>query len=293
MLEFFNKFNFIQSENLSKHCTMRVGGNAQYYIEPINSEQLVEIVKNCVKYKIDYFILGNGSNVIFKDNGFSGVVICTKRLQDIKVKKNIIIADSGTNLYVLNKIAQENGLGGSEWSYGIPGSLGGAVCMNAGAYGGQMQDIVLKIKVFDGKKIKILYNNELQMGYRDSIVKKKKYIVLKVWIKLKKDDKQKIKEKQIEYLNKRRLSQPLEMYNSGSIFKKVKDISAGKIIDNLGLKGVILNGAQISKLHANFIVNLGSAKAKDIENLIKIIKEKVKEKTNINLEEEVLFIGED
>ncbi len=293
MLEFFNKFKVLQDENLSKHCTMRVGGNAKYYIEPIDSEQFVEIVKNCIKYKIKYFVLGNGSNVIFRDNGFNGIVICTKKLQDIKTKNNMIIADCGTNLYVFNKFAQENGLGGSEWSYGIPGTIGGAVCMNAGAYGGQMQDIVLKVKVFDGKKTKILYNNELQMGYRDSIIKREKYIVLKVWLKLKKDDKQKIKAKQIEYLNRRRLSQPLETYNSGSIFKKVNDISAGKIIDNLGLKGVKINGAQISKLHANFIINLGSAKSNDIENLIELIKQKVKDKLSISLEEEVIFIGEE
>ena len=293
MLEFFNKFKVLQDENLSKHCTMRVGGNAKYYIEPIDSEQFVEIVKNCIKYKIKYFVLGNGSNVIFRDNGFNGIVICTKKLQDIKTKNNMIIADCGTNLYVFNKFAQENGLGGSDWSYGIPGTIGGAVCMNAGAYGGQMQDIVLKVKVFDGKKTKILYNNELQMGYRDSIIKREKYIVLKVWLKLKKDDKQKIKAKQIEYLNRRRLSQPLETYNSGSIFKKVNDISAGKIIDNLGLKGVKINGAQISKLHANFIINLGSAKSNDIENLIELIKQKVKDKLSISLEEEVIFIGEE
>lgn len=293
MLEFFNKFKVLQDENLSKHCTMRVGGNAKYYIEPIDSEQFVEIVKNCIKYKIKYFVLGNGSNVIFRDNGFNGIVICTKKLQDIKTKNNMIIADCGTNLYVFNKFAQENGLGGSEWSYGIPGTIGGAVCMNAGAYGGQMQDIVLKVKVFDGKKTKILYNNELQMGYRDSIIKREKYIVLKVWLKLKKDDKQKIKAKQIEYLNRRRLSQPLETYNSGSIFKKVNDISAGKIIDNLGLKGVKINGAQISKLHANFIINLGSAKSNEIENLIELIKQKVKDKLSISLEEEVIFIGEE
>ncbi len=293
MLEFLSKYNFLQNENLSYHCTMRVGGNAKFYIEPSSNDQLIDVVKNCEKIKLNYFVLGNGSNVIFKDNGFDGVIICTKKINEIKIKDNIIIADGGSNLFVLNKIAQQNGLGGMEWSYGIPGSVGGAVCMNAGAYGGQMQDIVLKAKIFDGKKTKVLYNNELKMSYRDSIIKQNKYIVLKVWIKLKKEDKEIIKEKQINYLNKRRLSQPLEMYNSGSIFKKVNDISAGKIIDNLGLKGVIFNGAQISKLHANFIVNLGNAKAKDIQNLIKIIKDKVKEKTNIVLEEEVLFIGDE
>ena len=293
MINFLNKYNMLQCEDLSTHCTMRVGGKAKYYVEPLTASQLVEIVKQCNKLKIKYFILGNGSNVIFKDKGFDGVVICTKKMSSITVKEDVLIADCGANLYVLNKMAKDSGLGGMEWSYGIPGSCGGALCMNAGAYGGQMQDVVLKAKVFDGKKIKILYNDQLKFGYRNSIVKEKNYIVLKIWIKLKKDEKENIKNKQIKYLNKRRLSQPIETFNSGSIFKKINNLSAGKMIDNLGLKGVIVNGAQISKLHANFIVNLGNAKAKDIQDLINIIKKVAKEKNNIELEEEVLFIGED
>ena len=292
MFEFLKVYNYKPNEKLSYHCTMRVGGNAQFYLEPKTIKQLLKVVKECQKNNIKYFILGNGSNVIFGDKQFKGVVICTKLLKKVKIKKNTIIAECGANLFAINYMLQQNNLGGMEWSYGIPGTVGGAVCMNAGAYGGQMKDVVTKVQIYDGKKIRTLKNKQIEFTYRDSLIKRKQFLVVKVWIKLKFENKEKIKENQTYYFNKRKISQPIETYNCGSVFKAVNGVSAGKIIDNLGLKGVKLNGAQISKLHANFIVNLGNATSEDVKELINLIKNKVKAQTGIELEEEVIFVGD-
>ena len=292
MFEFLKDYNYKPNEKLSYHCTMRVGGNAQFYLEPKTIKQLLKVVKECQKNNIKYFILGNGSNVIFCDKQFKGVVICTKLLKKVKIKKNTIIAECGANLFAINYMLQQNNLGGMEWSYGIPGTVGGAVCMNAGAYGAQMKDVVTKVQIYDGKKIRTLKNKQIEFTYRDSLIKRKQFLVVKVWIKLKFENKEKIKENQTYYFNRRKLSQPLETYNCGSVFKALNGVSAGKIIDNLGLKGVKLNGAQISKLHANFIVNLGNATSEDVKELINLIKHKVKEQTGIDLEEEIIFVGD-
>ena len=179
-----------------------------------------------------------------------------------------------------------------EWSYGIPGTVGGAVCMNAGAYGGQMHDVVEKVKIFDGEKTRVLYSSQLNFGYRDSIFKNSKYIVLCVWLKLRDGKKDDILALCKSYFSKRKISQPLEFFNSGSIFKKYGETSSGKLIDNLGLKGAKINGAQVSKLHANFIINTGDATSQDIKQLIAMIKQKVKQKYFIDLEEEVIFVGD-
>ena len=250
------------------------------------------IVKFCNKNKLNYFILGNGTNTIFTDKGFRGLVICTKNLIKITIKKNIVCMDCGVNLFVLGKKLIQNNLSGLEWCYGIPGTIGGAVCMNAGAYGGQMKDVVLKAKIFDGKKVRDLYINELKMSYRDSIVKQKGWIVLKVWLKLRTGEQNLIEQKCKEYLANRYISQPLGSFNSGSIFKTTNNIIAGKIIDNLGLKGVTINGAQISELHANFIVNKNNAKCEDILALIELIQGQVEMFTGTRLDQEVLIIGE-
>ena len=287
----FKLFNVIKNEPLFKHCTMRVGGNAKYYIEPVTIKEFIEVIKYCQKKQIKYFILGNGSNVIFNDKGYKGVIICTKKLNEVTINENTICAMCGVNLFVLNKTLIENSLSGLEWSYGIPGTIGGAVCMNAGAYGGEIKDVVEKIEVFDGEKIKCLTNKKAKFSYRNSLIKQNGYIVLRVWLKLNKTNSQDIQNLAQSYFNKRKISQPLEYFNSGSIFKKCNDESSGKIIDNLGLKGVKINGAQISTLHANFIVNLGNAKCEDIVALINLIKQQAMQK-DIYLQEEVIFVGE-
>ncbi len=286
------KYDLKESEILSKHCTMKVGGKADFYFEPQTNKELLSIIRDCKKNNVKFFILGNGSNVIFTDKGFRGVIICTKKLNKIKIKDTKLCVDSGVNLYVLHNVLIKNSLKGMEWSYGIPGTIGGAVCMNAGAYGGEMKDVIEKVKIFDGEKVRYLTLSQMEMSYRNSIIKQKGYIVLNVYIKLKKGEQKEIEKKCKNYLLKRKMTQPLEFFNSGSIFKTTNGIIAGKIIDNLGLKGVKINQAQISSLHANFIVNLGNATCEDITNLIQLIKTKVKEETNVELKEEVIIVGE-
>ncbi len=275
---------------LANYVTMRVGGNAHFFVEPQKISELIKIVKYCIKQKINYFILGNGSNVIFSDRGFDGIVICTKKLNKIYVKKNIVKVECGTNLYMLNKFLINNALSGMEFTYGIPGTVGGAVCMNAGAYGFEMKDIIQKVMYFDGKKIKTKNIANLDFSYRNSYFKKNNFIVLKVWLKLNKKNILDVQNLCMQNFKKRQISQPLEFANSGSIFKKVNGISAGKIIDDIGLKGKKCGGAQVSTLHANFIINKNNATSQDVKNLIDEIKKEVKEKAGISLEEEVIII---
>ncbi len=271
---------------------MHVGGIASFYIEPSSQKELVEVIKYCQKHNTKYYIIGNGTNVIFKDSGYSGVIICTKKIKNISIKKDIVCAEMGAYLYTLNNYLIKSCLSGMEWSYGIPGTIGGAVCMNAGAYGGQMKDVVLKVKIFDGKRTRFLYNNELNFGYRDSIILQKNYVVLKVWLRLKPKTKNYVFELCKEYFLKRKTSQPLEYYNSGSIFKKCGEISSGKLIDNLGLKGAKIGGAEISTLHANFIINNGNATCQNILDLISFIKLEVKQKSGQDLQTEVIIVGD-
>lgn len=287
-----NFFDVKKDEVLSKHCSFKVGGKADIYFEPKNIDDFVRSIKYCKKNDANFFILGNGTNTIFTDKGYRGSVICTKKLCNVTIKKDIVCAECGVNMLYLNKLLKDNCLGGFEWSYGIPGTLGGAVCMNAGAYGDEIKNYVLKAKVFDGKKTYIMYSNELEMEYRNSVIKRKNLIVLKVWLKFKKLDKTEIEKLQNENFAKRLKTQPLSLPNAGSIFKKCNGISAGKIIEDAGLKGVCVKNAQVSKVHANFIVNLGGAKCEDVLNLIEIISNKVYNNTGIILEKEVLIIGE-
>ncbi len=275
---------------LANYATMRVGGNAHFFVEPQKISELIKIVKYCIKQKINYFILGNGSNVIFSDRGFDGIVICTKKLNKINVKKNFVKVECGTNLYMLNKYLIKNALSGMEFTYGIPGTIGGAVCMNAGAYGSEMKDIIQKVMYFDGTKIKTKNVANLDFSYRNSYFKKNNFIVLKVWLKLNKKNILDVQNLCMQNFKKRQIYQPLEFANSGSIFKKVNGISAGKIIDDIGLKGKKCGGAQVSTLHANFIINKNNATSQDVKNLIDEIKKEVKEKAGISLEEEVIII---
>ena len=293
MKNFLLENNVKQNEDLSRHNTIKIGGVSKYYFEPNSIKQLLSAIKYCQKSGIKYYILGNGSKVIFKDSGFDGMIICTKRLTNYAINKNIVKADCGLNLFVLNKLLVQNSLSGLEFSYGIPGTIGGAVCMNAGAYGEEIGDKVRKVKIFDGKNTRIIKSADLDFSYRNSLIKQKNYIVLSVWLKLEYGNSREIKSRCQENFNKRKLSQPLECYNCGSIFQKTNGIIAGKTIDNLGLKGVKINGAQISTLHANFIVNKGNAKCSDVEQLIKLAKTRVFNETGVWLCEEVIIIGDD
>ncbi|NLC68965.1 MAG: UDP-N-acetylmuramate dehydrogenase [Clostridiaceae bacterium] len=280
---------------MKSHTSFKIGGPADILVTPGSIPMLKEIVDLCRKEKIRYFIMGNGTNLLVRDKGIRGVVIKTaEKLKGFLVDDNCIEAEAGILLSELALIAMENELSGLEFAHGIPGTLGGAVTMNAGAYGGEMKDVVVKTLYMtrDGE-IKTLENEQHGFGYRTSLIQEEKGIVLKSRVKLAGGDKEKIREK-IEYLaEKRKQAQPLDMPSAGSIFKRPPGYYTGPLIDGCGLKGFRIGGAQVSMKHCGFIVNTGDASARDVIDVINHIKGTVKNKYGVELETEVKIVGEE
>ncbi len=299
---------------LKNLTTFKIGGKADYFFEAKNEKELIEAIKWAKKKNLPFFILGGGSNVLFSDEGFRGVVISV-RCSRFEVRGEKIIAEAGCPLQKLVHEAMENSLSGLEWAAGIPGTIGGAIRGNAGAFGGEMKDVVEKAKVLEVRglkfEVKELDKKDCCFAYRESVFKRKKnLLVLGAILKLKKGKKQEIQEKIKEILKQRKEKQPLEFPSAGSVFKNVpvkklsKEIKeefrdkikngflpAAVLIEACGLKGKKIGGAKISEKHANFILNFQNAKAKDVLRLIWLIKKKVKEKFNIDLEEEIELVG--
>ena len=279
---------------LAPYTTFKIGGRAKYFCEARNSEDIITAITMAKKEDLPFFILGNGSNILVSDNGFEGLVIKFS-IFNFQFSNNKITADAGV---LLSKLVDESvklGLTGLEWAAGIPGTVGGAVRGNAGAFGSSIVDIVKEIKVLDigTSQVQILNNKDCKFGYRDSVFKhNKNLILLSVELELKKGDKERSREMIREYLKKRQETQPLEFMSAGCIFKNPAGRSAGYLIEQCGLKGKKINGAMISEKHANFIINTGGAKAEDVINLINLCKEKVKEKFGVKLEEEIEYLGE-
>ena len=310
------KENVKYNEPMSKHTSFRVGGNADIFLTVDSEDKLIKVInlieenskqdksnKDGIKENITVegtsskekiTVVGNGSNLLVKDGGIRGIVI-KYTSKDYKIDGEIVTVSSGiTNARVAN-ILFENELAGFEFAAGIPGTIGGAIYMNAGAYGSEMKDIVIETRYLDLEtgKIKTIQNSEHNFEYRKSIFQKLNCIILETTLKLTKGNKEEIKAKMQEYSTKRRESQPLEMPSAGSTFKRGNDFITAKLIDESGLKGYSIGGAQVSTKHAGFIVNKGNATAKDIIDLINYVKEKVYEKFGKTIEEEVKIIGED
>lgn len=283
------------NESLSIHTTFKIGGPADLFYEATTEGQLIEAVKLALELKIPFFILGAGSNVLISDEGFKGLVIKVKN-EDIKIVPDNsdykITAGAGVSLSELRRKTAALGIAGLEFSVGIPGTVGGAVRGNAGAWQQSIGDRVSRVKVLTPVGKVIWFEaKDCQFAYRQSLFKKSKNIILAVELVLKAGEKKEIK-KTIEANWEKRLCQPTEP-SAGCVFINPKPQSAGELIDQCGLKGKTIGGAQISSKHANFIVNLGKAKAKDVKSLIKIVKEKVKKKFGISLEEEICLVGFD
>ena len=284
--------NLRVNEPMKKHTTFKVGGNAKYLVTPCETKQIIDLVTYLKNNNIKYYILGNGSNILVKDEGIDGVVIkIASGFNNITVNDCEIIAQSGANLVNIARKALNNELGGFEFASGIPGTLGGAIFMNAGAYGKEIKDVLEYANVLDnvGNIIK-LTNEELEFGYRKSILSTKEYIVLDAKIKLYKDNKQEIKAYMEELAQKRKEKQPLTFPNAGSTFKRPEGNFAGKLIEDAGLKGFKIGGAQVSEKHAGFIINTGNATATDILELIKYVTAVVEQKYGIILEPEIKII---
>ena len=274
---------------LSRHSTFRIGGNADLAIFPKNAQELIEAIRLCREAETRTAVIGNGSNVLFADEGFRGAVVFTRRMQDFSNEPNGFFASCGTSLAALANAAKRRELTGLEFAWGIPASVGGAACMNAGAHGGEMSQIVTKTECYDPERDTCLTicGNEHDFGYRTSIYEKTpQLILLSARVVLQKGDRDEIDAKMKSVLAKRRATQPLDLPSAGSAFKRPKGYIAAKLIEDCGLKGCRIGGAEVSRKHAGFIVNRGDATARDVLALTKQIQETVFRKTGVMLEPE-------
>lgn len=286
-----------QNEPMKEHTSLKIGGPAEIFVRVSSVEELKEILKLCKTNKIPLTIVGNGSNILVLDKGIKGIVIKTN-LKEIKIKnkenENIeITVDDGVQLgFLAQKLLKEEITGFEELS-GIPGTIGGAIVMNAGAHGKEMKDIVTEITAIDySGNIHIFTNEEAKFEYRNSIFSTGEYIILQVKLLLKKGNKEEIKLKMNEYAQYRKEKQPIEYPSAGSTFKRGTDFVTAKLIDEAGLKGYSIGGAKVSEKHAGFIINTGNATAKDIIELIKYVQDKVYEKFGKKIELEIKILGE-
>ncbi len=294
-MEIYNKLSKIcktkENVNLKNMCSMHIGGVGKYVCYPHNVKQLKKLNKFLIKNHIEHFIVGNGTNIIFEDGGYFGVLICLKEINKVKIKKRKVFADAGVNITALGGMLASNGLSGLEWAYGIPGTVGGAVIMNAGAYGVEIKNVVKNIWVLRRGRVKKIKAKKAHFDYRNSIFKHNGDIILKAGFNLIYGDPAVIQKKQNELLAYRKVCQPYGTFNAGSIFKKTINGSAGKTIDKQGLKSVKIGDMRISEKHANFFINQGNATSEDLHKLINYVKSKVKEETGVILEEEIIFVG--
>lgn len=280
-------------EPMKKHTTFRVGGPADVLVQP-DETALAAILALCRQYHVSYSFIGNGSNLLVGDKGIRGVVIeMTDPMGNIEVDGTKITAQAGAMLSKIANTAASNGLGGMEFAAGIPGSVGGAVVMNAGAYGGEMKDIIEKVYVLDENGAQLeLDRDALDLGYRHSCIPEKKYIVTKVVLELVPRDEAEIRSEMKELNEKRAEKQPLQYPSAGSTFKRPEGYFAGKLIMDAGLRGYQVGGAQVSEKHCGFVINKGDATAADICQLMRDVSDKVQAQFGVVLEPEVKMIGE-
>ncbi len=281
-------------EPMSRHTTFRIGGPADYYVSPGTPEALAAVVGYCRKEQIPFYIIGNGSNLLVGDGGYRGVMIQVyKNMNGIRVEREMIHAQAGAMLSVIAKRALEQGLTGMESVSGIPGTLGGAVVMNAGAYGGEMKDIVRQVTLLDRDGvIRTVSGEEMEFGYRTSCIMREKAIVLEAALKLAHGDCAAIRERMEELKEMRVGKQPLDLPSAGSTFKRPEGYFAGKLIMDAGLRGFAVGGAQVSEKHCGFVVNRGGATAADVRELMRQVQERVQAQFGVWLEPEVRMLGE-
>ncbi len=280
---------------MSKYTTFRIGGNASVMLTPTTDEQLASIIKKCKEDNIKPFIIGNGSNMLISDKGLDTVVInmCRPDPKIELVNGDTVVCDAGATMSKVCNFALENGLTGLEFAFGIPGSAGGAAYMNAGAYGGEMKDVLVECRHIDSDgNFGSLKGEELGLAYRTSAYEHNGYIITTLVMKLSKGNKDEIRAKMQELLQRRKDKQPLEYPSAGSTFKRPEGYFAGALIEECGLKGYSVGGAQVSEKHAGFVINKGDASAKDVLDLIKYIQDKVLSEKGVMLEPEVRLIEE-
>lgn len=295
ILNIVGKENIMMDEPMKKHVSFRVGGPADILVRPINEEQLKEILLYIKNEEIPYLIIGNGSNLLVRDGGIRGVVVeLSDNFSDFKIDGNKIEIKAGALLSRIGNAALREELKGFEFASGIPGTFGGALAMNAGAYGGEIKDIVKTVKVMDKDgNILELSNEEMHFGYRRSTIVEKGYVALSAVVELEKGNYDDIKATMDDLRDRRTSKQPLNFASAGSTFKRPEGYFAGKLIQDSGLKGLSIGDAQVSEKHSGFVINRGNATAKELLDLMFAVKSTVNAKFGVMLEEEVKIVGED
>ena len=289
------KDSILIDEPMSRHTTFRVGGPADFFVTPKAKGEVRDVIRICKEAGMPYYIIGNGSNLLVSDAGYRGVIVqIYKEMNEVKVEGDFVKAQAGALLSGIAAKALGAELSGFEFSSGIPGTIGGACVMNAGAYGGEMKDVLESVTVLTGEgKIIELGRNELELGYRTSVIAKKGYIVLGAVLKLERGDGEKIKTYMDELKEKRVTKQPLEYPSAGSTFKRPEGYFAGKLIEDAGLRGFQVGGAQVSEKHCGFVINRDHATAADIMELMRQVQIRVKENSGVDLEPEVKRLGDE
>lgn len=286
-----NEKNIYANEPMSKHTTFKIGGNADFYVCPETYNELKEIIETLKKHSLPYMVIGNGSNLLVSDKGIEGAVISTEKITAITLSGKSIYADAGVKLSALASEATKNSLSGLEFAAGIPGTVGGGVFMNAGAYDGEMKNIIEFVRVLRDGQIIDLTPDLCFFGYRTSIFQSSGDIILGASFLLIPGDREEISLKIHELNSRRKLKQPLEFPSAGSAFKRPEGYFAGKLIEDSGLRGFSIGGAQVSEKHCGFIINKGGATASDVTELIKYIKTSVYIRYGVKLQEEIRLIG--
>ncbi|MDH8677658.1 UDP-N-acetylmuramate dehydrogenase [Fusibacter bizertensis] len=293
--EIYANHEILIDEPMSNHTSFKIGGKVKALVIPSDFKQIEKTIDLCHRLEQPFFIMGNGSNILVEDSGIDALIIkISDALSKVSIEDDLVIAEAGVLLSKLSKVVLRESLQGFEFASGIPGTLGGAIFMNAGAYGGEMKDVIEWVDVMTmcGEVLRV-DRDHLQFGYRTSIVKDRNYIVLRVGIRLKKGDLQMIKEITNELTKKRVSKQPLELPSAGSTFKRPSGYFAGQLIEEAGLRGLRHGDAQVSEKHCGFIVNLGNATCKEVMELISVVQKVVFDTFDVELEREVRIFGKE
>lgn len=291
--KFVPEENICLQESMASHTTFRIGGLADCFVQLENTEQLIKVRKYLSQVGVPFFVLGNGSNLLVSDEGFRGVILqIGPKMNRVTVEGSAIVAQAGASMAQIARTAMEHELTGMEFASGIPGTIGGGVVMNAGAYGGELSRIVTQVNVVNSEgEIMELDNETMEFGYRTSTIRNNSFTVTEVILRLEKGDRQQIRERMEELAARRREKQPLEYPSAGSTFKRPAGHYAGQLIMEAGLRGFQCGGAKVSDKHCGFVINTGNATAEDVRKLIREVQARVKDQFNVDLETEVLFLG--
>lgn len=291
--KFVPEENICLQESMASHTTFRIGGLADCFVQLENTEQLIKVRKYLSQVGVPFFVLGNGSNLLVSDEGFRGVILqIGPKMNRVTVEGSVIVAQAGASMAQIARTAMEHELTGMEFASGIPGTIGGGVVMNAGAYGGELSRIVTQVNVVNSEgEIMELDNETMEFGYRTSTIRNNSFTVTEVILRLEKGDRQQIRERMEELAARRREKQPLEYPSAGSTFKRPAGHYAGQLIMEAGLRGFQCGGAKVSDKHCGFVINTGNATAEDVRKLIREVQARVKDQFNVDLETEVLFLG--